>query len=75
MRGWGFLLKYMILFNDILTFLELDYRDASLKKLYLVEIASFKWKYRLSGNDYKVAAVSKSYLTVLGIIMQSLKSI
>ena len=30
------LIKYMILFKDILTFLGLDYRDASLTKLYLV---------------------------------------
>ncbi len=29
----------------------------------------------LSVNDYRVAALSKSYLTVTGIIMQSLKSI
>ena len=32
------LLKYMILFKDILTFLLLDYRDASLIILYLVVI-------------------------------------
>ncbi len=31
--------------------------------------------YGLSGNDYRVAALSKSYLTVKGISMQSLKSI
>ena len=29
----------------------------------------------LSGNDYRVATFSKSYLPVTGIIMQSLKSI
>ena len=28
-----------------------------------------------SGNDYRVAALSKLYLTVIGINMQSLKSI
>ena len=37
--------------------------------------ACIKWTYGLSGNDYSVAALSKSYLTVIGIIMQSLKSI
>ena len=30
------LFKYRILFNDILTFLGLNYRDASLKTLYFV---------------------------------------
>ena len=35
--------------------------------------ACFKWTYRLSGNDYRVATISKLYLTVIGI-MQSLKS-
>ena len=34
----GKLIKYMILFKDILTFLELDFRDASLNTLYLVVI-------------------------------------
>ena len=28
-----------------------------------------------SGDDYRVAALSKSYLTVIGIIVQSLKTI
>ena len=32
------LLKYRILLKDILTFLGLDYRDASLKILYLIVI-------------------------------------
>ena len=32
------LIKYMILFKDILTLLGLDYRDASLITLYLVVI-------------------------------------
>ena len=32
------LLKYRIMFKDILTFLGLDYRDASLITLYLVVI-------------------------------------
>ncbi len=35
----------------------------------------FKQTYELSGNDYRVAALLKSYLTDKGIIMQSLKSI
>ena len=29
--------------------------------------------YRLSGNDYTVTTLSKQYLTVIEIIMQSLK--
>ena len=32
------LIKFMILFNDILTFLGLDYKDGSLITLYLVVI-------------------------------------
>ena len=32
--------KYIILFKDILTYLELDYRDASLVTLYLVVIGT-----------------------------------
>ena len=32
------LIKYMIVFKDILTFLGLEYRDASLITLYLVVI-------------------------------------
>ena len=35
--------------------------------------ADFKWKYRLSGNDYQASMLSKWYPTVRGIIMQSLK--
>ena len=43
----------------------------------------FKWKksaclkctYGLSGNDYRVAILPKSYQTVTGINIQSLKSI
>ena len=34
------LIKYIILFKEILTFLGLDYRDASLITLYLVVIGS-----------------------------------
>ena len=35
----------------------------------------FKWTYGHSGNDYRVATLSKSYQTTTGITMQSLKSI
>ena len=34
-----------------------------------------KWTYGYSGNDYRVAKFSKTYLTIMGITMQSLKSI
>ena len=34
------LIKYMLLFKNILTFLVLDYRDASLTTLYLVVIGN-----------------------------------
>ena len=34
-----------------------------------------KWTYGHFGNDYRVATLSKSYLTTKGITMQSLKSI
>ena len=85
-------------FKDILTFLGLNYKDASLITLYLVEIVSVfqksdemitishkkivkKVENQLvlnenSGKDYRVATLPpKSYLTVIGICMQSLKSI
>ena len=45
----------------------------TLKKLWSKKI--IKWTCGLAGNDYRVAALSKSYLTVIGIGMQSLKSI
>ena len=53
----------------ILTFLGLGYWDASLIILYLVviEISAKKCTCGLSGNGYRV-------VTVIGIIMQSLKS-
>ena len=44
-----------------------------LKKLK--KTTCFKWTYGHYGNDYRVAMLSESYLTVIGIIMQSLKSI
>ena len=47
----------------------------SYKKLMLKNETRFKWTYGFSGNDYKVATLTKSYLTVIGITMQSLKSI
>ena len=34
-----------------------------------------KWTYGHSGNGYRVATLSKSYLTTTGITMQSLESI
>ena len=37
--------------------------------------ACFKWTYGLYGNGYRVDTLSNSYLTVIGIVMQSLKSI
>ena len=78
---------------DIPTFLELDYRVASLEYCSLmssesiyqkshqkfvfkkVEKLMFKWMYGHSGNAYRVATLSKLYLTTTGITMQSLKSI
>ena len=35
----------------------------------------YKDAYRHSGNDYRVATLSKLYLTTIGIIMQNLESI
>ena len=34
-----------------------------------------KWTYGHSDNDYRVATLSNSYLTIIGITMQNLKSI
>ena len=34
-----------------------------------------KWTYGLSGYDYRVVSLSKSYLTTTGITIQSLKLI
>ena len=57
------LLKYRILFKDILKFLGLDYWEASLIILYSVVLG-------LCGNDERVASHTlKSYLTVIGIIL------
>ena len=42
-----------------------------LKKL---KSTCLKWTYEHSGNDYRVALLSKSYLTTTEITMQSLKS-
>ena len=63
---------------DILTSLGLYYRVASLKILFFVVPGINIPKIRSnghSGNDYRVATLSKSYLTTTGITMQSLKSI
>ncbi len=35
----------------------------------------FKWTYELFGHTYRVAALSTLYLTLLGIIIPSLKSL
>ncbi len=45
---------------DILTFIGLDYRVASLIKFYFVVpwINIPKWTYVHSGNDYRVATLS-----------------
>ena len=45
------------------------------KKILSKKSACFKWTYGLSGNGYRIAALSKSYVTVIGISKQSLKSI
>ena len=47
------------------------------KKIYKKKwkLACFKWPYGIFGNDYRVATLSVSYLSVKGIIIQSLKSI
>ena len=37
------------------------------------KINKFKWTYGLFGHNYRVAALSTLYLTVLGIIIPSLK--
>ena len=42
-----------------------------LKKL---KLACLKWTYGHSGNNYRVAMLSKLYLSTTGIIIQSLKS-
>ena len=81
------LLKYRLLFKDILTFLGLDYGDALHIILYLVvieiKISKIRWIGQiyhtknvkkkakiqhvlnwLSGNDYRLALLSKSFITV-----------
>ena len=40
----------------------------------MIKINMFKIAYRHSDNNYRVATLSKSYLTTTGITMQSLKS-
>ena len=59
------------MFKDILTLLGLEYRDAVFITLYFVVSEISIPKIRSIG----VAALSKSYLTTIGITMQSLKSI
>ena len=50
----------------------ISYKKLLSKKL---KPACFKWTYGLSSNDYRDATLSKSYITVTVIIMQSLKSL
>ena len=84
---------------DILTFLGIGYKDASLitctlfskekysknqinqiiilhknMSLKQLKIRMYKWTYGHSDNEYRVATLSKSFLTTTGITMQSLKS-
>ena len=54
------LIKYMLLFKDILTFLGLDYRDASLITLYLNVL-------RIS-TEYSVNQINRIFLTFKTII-------
>ena len=51
--------------------------DALAKEMYvkMSKINKFKLTYGLFGHNYRVAALSTLYLTVLGIIIPSLKSI
>ena len=69
--------KYRI-YKDILTFLGLVYRDASLITIfYHMKICwkstCLKWTKGHSDNDYRDATQTKSYTT--GITMQTLKLI
>ncbi len=64
---------------DILTYLRLIYRDASLLTTRLIfQLSLFqstiKWTYILSSNDLRVTTMYNLYLTVAGIIMHSFKS-
>ena len=47
----------------------------SQSKIVSKKSTCLKWTYGHFGDDYRVAMLSKSYLTTTGIIMQSLKSI
>ena len=51
----------------------LDHKKFVVKKVK--KSTCLKWTYGHSGNDYRVATLSKSYLITTGITMQSLKSI
>ena len=51
----------------------LDHKKFVVKKAK--KSTCLKWTYGHSGNDYRVATLSESYLTTTGITMQSLKSI
>ena len=48
------------------------------KQLFYVKMSKinkFKWTYWLFGHNYRVAALSTFYLTVIGIIIPRLKSV
>ena len=49
--------------------------NGSTNEHYNLQSVSFNWTYGLSGTDFRVATLSKSYLTATGITMQSVKSI
>ena len=40
----------------------------------MLKSTCFKWTYGLSGKDYRIVTLSKSYLAIKEIIKQSLKS-
>ena len=50
----------------------LDHKKFVVKKVK--KATCLKWTYGHAGNDYRVATLSKSYLTTTGITMQILKS-
>ena len=68
------LIKYIILFKDIVTFLGLDYRDALLITLYLVVIGISIPKILCIGSII-VFTLSKLYLADTVIMVESSKFI
>ena len=49
------LLKYMLLFKDVLTFLGLDYRNASLMTFYFVVLETIIQKKKRDNNKKKMS--------------------